>query len=163
MNTGTAAVTGALLVAALAGCSSAHVPTVASSAVPKMGPAAPTATAMTNGSPGQAQVIIGGKDASPSGSADCWTGSGQTTITIGDGTNGATVVLTDQTAPAVKSVGIANLGGVSLGYVEGQPGNPPNATRNGNSYTITGSGTGTDTADPSKLVNTTYEISATCP
>jgi lipoprotein LpqH len=118
---------------------------------------------MTNGSPGQVQVIIGGKDAGPSGSADCWTGSGQTTIAIGDGTQGATAVVTDQAAPAVKSVGIANLGGVSLGYVEGQPGSSPNATRSGNSYTITGSGTGTDTADPSKLVNTTYEISAICP
>lgn len=104
MNTSTAAVAGALLVVALAGCSSPHAPTVAWSAAPKMGPAAPTATAMTNGLPGQAQVIIGGRDASPSGSADCWTGSGQTTITIGDGTKGATVVLTDQTAPAVKQI-----------------------------------------------------------
>jgi hypothetical protein len=63
----------------------------------------PTATAMTNGLPGQAQVIIGGKDADPSGTADCWSGSGQTTIAIGDGTKGATAVLSDQTAPAVKS------------------------------------------------------------
>jgi ipoprotein LpqH len=160
MTTKTSAV-GAALVAALVGCSSTQPSIVASPSASQ--PGRTNVTAVTNGPPGQAQVLIGGKNASPGGALDCSTGSGLTTITIGEGAQGAIIVLTDQAAPTVKSIGIGDLGGVSLGYTEGQPGPAPQAARNGNSYTITGSTTGTDTADPTKLVDTTYEISATCP
>jgi lipoprotein LpqH len=163
MNTGAVAVGAAILFAVLVGCSPTHSPTSVSSTASTPSPAPPKPAAVSADSPGQARVVIGGKDASPGGAVDCSTGSGQITITIGEGARGATVVVTDQATPVVKSIGIGDLGGVSLGYVEGEPGTPPHAARTGNSYTITGSGTGTNTADPTKLVDTTYQISATCP
>jgi lipoprotein LpqH len=148
-----------MLLAALVGCSSTHTATSAPSTAVAPGSAAPNPAAVTNPAPGQAHVLIGGKDASPGGTVACSTDSGLTTITIGEGAKGATIVLTDAATPVVKSVGIGDIGGVSMGYFEGQPGTPPHTVRAGSTYTVTGSGT----TDPTSDVQTTYQISATCP
>jgi hypothetical protein len=152
----------ACLVAAISGCSSkgSGKPSTTSTS-PAPAPAPVTATA--NLPPGQAQVVIGGKDTGPAGDVECSSSASATTIAIGAGSTGVTIVVTEDAVPVLKSLGINDLGGVSLGYFDGGTDKVPVTTRNGDSYQITGAGSGTDTTNPTRIVNTTYDISVTCP
>jgi lipoprotein LpqH len=145
----TAAAAGAAILAAgISGCSSNKATTTSGGGV----------TASTNGT---TTVIIDGKNQNVTGAVVCTTAGGNTTIAIGGAATGISAVLTDANPPQVKSVGLGNVNGVTLGYAQGGQGNA-SATKNGNSYKITGTATGVDMANPMQPVNKSFEIDATC-
>ena len=71
-------------------------------------------------------------------------------------------MLTDANPPEVKSVGLGNVNGVTLAYAAGAGQGNASATKNGNSYKITGTATGVDMANPAQPVNKPFEIDVTC-
>lgn len=112
----------------------------------------------------QARVTLAGKDVGAAKDVSCATEGGRTIITI-EGEHTTTVDLTDEKSPVIKSVSIgeAGSGGPSLLYAEGISDTPPTVTRDGNRYSITGTGMGTDAANPMAPVETPFEIAVTCP
>ena len=52
---------------------------------------------------------------------------------------------------------------MALGYQEGAPGGSASATKDGKTYTITGTATGVDMANPMQPMTKPFEISVTCP
>ena len=153
----TVAVTGAAILAAgISGCSSNKSTTSGSGS--SSGTSAP---ASATGSAGT-KVIIDGKDQNVSGTTVCSTSGGTVNIAIGGSTTGIAAVLTDANPPQVKSVGLGNVNGVTLGYTPGTGQGNASATKKGNSYTITGTATGVDMANPMQPVNKPFEIDVTC-
>lgn len=114
--------------------------------------------------PDQGRVTLGDNDTGAVTGIGCETKDGLTTISIEGGLH-TTVILTDGEAPVVKSVSIGEVGseGPSLAYVEGVAGGPPVVTRDGKSYTVTGTGMGTDAANPATPVDMPFDIAVTCP
>ena len=151
----TVAVAGAaILVAGISGCSSNKSSTSGSVngtsvavATPGSGAAAPT-------------VTIDGKNQNVTGSVVCTSVSGNTTIAIGGAATGISAVLTGDNQ--VKSVGLGNVNGVTLAYAAGSGQGSASATKNGNTYKITGNATGVDMANPTQPVNKPFEIDVTC-
>lgn len=162
--------TSAAVVAALAGCSTSSkesgstTTASATSGAAAPGTSAPETTAAPAAQPGTGHVSLNNADLSAVTGVSCQTDAGVTTITV-DSTPKTTVVLTDEASPAVKSVSIGELGGEgpSVAYVEGVTGAPAQATHDGNSYTVSGTGTGAEASDPTKPVDLPFEIAATCP
>lgn len=143
----------AILGVALAGCSHSDTVKTANGAV------AATSNANT-------KVLVDGKDQSVKGTVACTTAAGNLSIAIGGSTAGAPTgigaVLSDANPPVVKSVALGNVNGVSLG-VGGTSGNA-NATKDGNSYKITGTASGADMSNPmAGPVSKPFEIDVTCP
>lgn len=121
---------------------------------------APSSAEAATLAPGQSRVIIDGNEVD-GGAVTCISDSGVTTVTVGEGTTGASFVVAAD--GALQSLGIGDLGGVSLGYIEGAGEAPPTVTQEGGVYRVVGSGNGTDTDDPSELADISYDISAVCP
>jgi lipoprotein LpqH len=113
------------------------------------------------GGANSAKVIIDGKDQNIQGTAMCTKTPGLITIGVGGATSGMSVVLTDASPPAVKTVALGNFNGVNLGYAQGGPGNA-SVTKDGNNYKVTGTATGADMANPTQPLNKSFEIDATC-
>jgi ipoprotein LpqH len=111
---------------------------------------------------GHGRVSFGNRDIGEVTGVGCTTDNGQTTVTL-DATQQTTVVLTEGDAPQVQSVKIGEAGadGPSLAYVQGV-GAPATVTRNGDTYTVSGTGVGSDGAHPEAPVNTPFEIEASC-
>lgn len=153
----TVAVAGAaILVAGLSGCSSNKSTT---------GSGDTTTAAGTTASPGAAsgpKVVIDGKDQNVTGSVVCTTAAGNVNIAIGGAATGIAAVLTDGNPPEVKSVGLGNVNGVTLGYTSGTGQGNASATKDGSHYKITGTATGVDMANPMSPVNKSFEIEVTC-
>ncbi|MGU3502656.1 lipoprotein LpqH [Mycobacterium sp. C31M] len=142
-----------------AGCAQPPAPTP----VPTPTPVASEPPMQADSVPrGRAQIIVNG-DAGPTGPVACSTAAGLTTISIGDGSLGVTVIVTDDDPPAVRSVSIGDVGGVALGFAVGAAGKAPTALRNGTTLIVTGSGSGTDSADPARTVDSGYRIAVACP
>ena len=118
-------------------------------------------TSASASSGGGTTVIIDGKNQNVSGSAVCATTAGTVNIAIGAAATGVGAVLTDANPPEVKSVGLGNVNGVTLAYAPGGAGSAT-ATKNGSSYTIKGTATGIDMANPMTPVNKSFEIDVTC-
>ncbi len=112
--------------------------------------------------PGRAQVIVNG-DTGPTGPVVCSTDDGLTTISVGESSLGVTVVVTDDDMPAVRSVSIGDVGGVALGFAVGTASQAPTAYRNGATVIVSGSGSGTDSMDPARVVASSYQIAVACP
>jgi ipoprotein LpqH len=112
--------------------------------------------------PGRAQVIVNG-DTGPTGPVSCSDDDGLTTISVGDSSLGVSVIVTDDDVPTVRSVSIGGVGGVALGFAEGTESRPPTAYRNGATVIVSGSGSGTDSADPARVVASSYQIAVACP
>lgn len=108
------------------------------------------------------KVMIDGKDQNVTGSVVCTTAGGTVNIAIGGASTGIAAVLTDANPPQVKSVGLGNVNGVMLGYTQGTGQGNASATKDGNSYKITGTATGVDMANPMQPVNKPFEIDVTC-
>lgn len=107
--------------------------------------------------------MIDGVDQKVNGTVVCMTSGGNVTISISGGTStGVAAVLTDANPPVVKSVGLGNVNGMTLGYSPGAQGNA-SATKNGNSYKISGTATGVDLANPTTPLSKPFEIDVTCP
>jgi lipoprotein LpqH len=155
-----AAAATAIVVVGLSGCSSDK-----SSKDSSSGSSAPTsAAAMGSSGSSVAKVTIDGKDQSVQGTVACSSAAGNVNIAIGGAQTGIGVVLTDASPPSVKSVGLGNVNGVTLGYTPGVPGaGKATATKDGSKYKISGTATGVDMANPMQPVNKPFEIDVTCP
>ncbi len=110
-----------------------------------------------------AKVFIDGKDQNVSGSAVCLSSGSSITISIGGAGTGVAAMLTNSDPPEAKSVGLGNVNGVTLSYSPGISGGNASATKDGNSYKITGTAIGVDLANPTQTVTKPFEIDVTCP
>ncbi|CAJ1578803.1 lipoprotein LpqH [[Mycobacterium] wendilense] len=163
----------AVALALLAGCSSQDAETsdsteTAGTAGTTSAPAdtAPGAAPAEGGPADGDRVTFGSSDIGEISSITCQTDAGVTTITIAAAQD-TSVVVTDEETPAVKSVSIGEPGsdGPSLIFLEGVSPDPE-ATRDGNRYTVKGTGMGTesaDDADPAQPVEMPFELTVTCP
>ena len=147
----------AIVVVGLSGCSSDKK---SSSSASSNG-----STAAAAGSSGTtaAKVTIDGKDQNVQGTVACTSAAGNVNIAVGGTQAGIGVVLTDANPPSVKSVGLGNVNGVTLGYTPGTGQGNANATKDGSTYKISGTATGVDMSNPTQPVNKSFEIDVTCP
>ena len=145
----------AIVVVGLSGCSSDKK---SSSSASSNG-----STAAASSGSSTAKVTIDGKDQSLQGTVACTSAAGSVNIAIGGAQNGIGVVLTDASSPSVKSVGLGNVNGVTLGYTPGTGQGNATATKDGSKYKISGTATGVDMANPMQPVNKPFEIDVTCP
>ncbi len=153
-----AAAATAIVVVGLSGCSSNKSSSGGSSA--SSGSSGATASSGSS----TAKVTIDGKDQNIQGTVACTTAAGNVNIAIGGASTGIGAVLTDASPPSVKSVGLGNVNGVTLGYTPGVPGaGNATATKDGSKYKISGTATGVDMANPMQPVNKSFEIDVTCP
>jgi ipoprotein LpqH len=157
-----AIVGGAIVVTAVAGCGGDNKPQSA--------PSKTTAVSVPGGgtvSTGQGSIklTIDGQDQSIQGQVSCITAAGNVTITAGtptaDKPQVVGAVLSDANPPVVQTVTLGSANGVNLGVGAGQ-GNAE-ATKDGKTYKITGTGWGTDLANPTAPVTKPFEMTATCP
>lgn len=148
----------AIVVVGLSGCSSDKKSSGSSSGSSN---ASSGATASSGSS--TAKVSIDGKDQNVEGTVACTTAAGSINIAIGGASTGIGAVLTDAAPPSVKSVGLGNVNGVTLGYTPGTGQGNASATKDGNKYKISGTATGVDMANPMQPVNKKFEIDVTCP
>lgn len=148
----TVAVAGAaIVVAGISGCSSN-----------KSSTGGGTTSVATGGGGTAPTVTIGGNNQNVGGNVVCTTAGGTVNIAVGGAATGIGAVLTDANPPEVKSVGLGNVNGVTLAYTAGTGQGKASATRNGNSYKISGTATGVDMANPTQPVNKDFEIDVTC-
>jgi len=94
----------------------------------------------------------------------CQTADGTVTIAVGaaTGTNGIGALLSDGDSPTVKSVALGSVDGTAMGWAEGAPGEA-SVTKDGNTYTISGSMMAVDASDPTAAGEQDFEMSVTCP
>ena len=164
-----AAIGGAVIViAGLSGCSSdekkSEVATSAeatAAAETASATAEPSATAAPSG--GGTKVMIDGLDQNVSGTVVCTAMGGNMNIAIGEATTGIAAVISEGDSPTVQSVGLGNVNGVVLGYQSGTGQGEAKAAKDGSSYTISGTATGVDMANPMQPVNKPFEIAVVCP
>jgi lipoprotein LpqH len=139
----------AIAVAAVTGCSSTS----------------PTKTSSTSGSAGAGPtaVIVDGQNQNVSGAVSCTAVAANTNVAIGDATTGVGAVLSNDTPPAVHSLGLGSVNGVTLGYSDAAPsqGNA-SATKSSSTYKITGTAVGLDTSSQ-QSVTKSFELDFTCP
>ncbi|RDH77323.1 hypothetical protein DVS77_16960 [Mycolicibacterium moriokaense] len=154
-----AVVGAAFVVAGVSGCSSddKKPETPASSA--GAGNDAATASAGAGGP----QVTIDGQDQDVAGTVVCSAMGGNMNIAIGDAATGIGAVVSEGDSPEVTSVGLGNVNGVTLAYQSGAGQGDATATKDGDSYTISGTAVGVDMANPLQPVNKPFEINVTCP
>ena len=114
-----------------------------------------------NPPPGQAEVTVDGVRQNITGNVVCTNAVGNFNIAIGQKVSGVAVVLTPDAA-TVHSVILGNVNGVILGYQQGMSGGQATASKDGNTYTISGSATGVTAALPPVMVTKPFEIRVTC-
>jgi ipoprotein LpqH len=154
----------AVLIAGLSGCSSGDksaestTTTEATSATATTSAAeSPTATA----APGGTKVTIDGQDQQVNGTVVCSAMGGNMNIAIGEAATGIAAVISEGDSPTVTSVGLGNVNGVTLAVGAGA--GDATATKDGNTYTISGNATGIDMANPMAPVTKPFAIEVTCP
>jgi lipoprotein LpqH len=153
------AVAGAAVIAVgMSGCSS-NKSTTSGSSSSSAGASTP---ASASAGASNAKVLIDGKDQNVGRAVSCVTAGGNINIGIGAQSAGVGAVLSDANPPQVKSVGLGKVNGVTLGYTAGTGQGNAQATKTGDSYTIKGTATGLDMANPMQPVNKPFEIDVTC-
>lgn len=156
----------AILIAGLVGCSSKKSESTSGSDKASQAPS--SAVSATSGSvtasagSGTATVTIDGQPKDVTGSIACTTAMGNLNIGVGDTATGIAVVMSPD-ASKVTSVGLGNVNGVVLGFQDGAPGGSASATKDGNTYKVTGTATGVDMANPMAPMTKPFEITVTCP
>jgi ipoprotein LpqH len=154
-----AAAATAIVVVGLSGCSSDKKSSESSS-----GSSNSSSGATASSGSSTAKVTIDGKDQNIQGTVACTTAAGTINIAVGGASTGIGAVLNDANPPTVKSVGLGNVNGVTLGYTPGVPGaGKADVTKDGSKYKISGTATGVDMANPMQPVNKAFEIDVTCP
>jgi lipoprotein LpqH len=139
----------AIAVAAISGCSGTSS----------------TKTSSTSGSAsaGPTAVIVDGQNQNVSGAVSCTAADANTNVAIGDATTGVGAVLSNDSPPAVHSVGLGSVNGVTLGYSDAAPSQgSASATKSGSTYKITGTAVGLDTSSQ-QSVTKSFELDFTCP
>lgn len=151
------------MVAGLTGCSNKEKPASAPSATGNAGSASVQAGGVSaSAGAGTAKVNIDGQPKDVNGQVVCSTMGGNFSIAIGEAGTGIAVVMSPDAAK-VTSVGLGNVDGVTLGFQDGAPGGKASATKTDKSYTITGTATGVDMANPMQPITKPFEIEVTCP
>jgi lipoprotein LpqH len=87
---------------------------------------------------------------------------GNMNIAIGDAATGIAAVVSED-ASKVTSVGLGNVNGVTLAYAAAAGQGEAKATKDGNTWTISGTATGVDMANPMQPVNKPFELVVVCP
>lgn len=123
--------------------------------------ASPTESVTGNPPSGQAEVTVDGVRQNITGNVVCTNAVGNFNIAIGQQASGVAVVLTPDAA-TVHSVILGNVNGVILGYQQGVSGGQATASKDGNTYIISGSATGVTAALPPVMVTKPFEIRVTC-
>ena len=158
-------VTGAaIVVAGLAGCSSKSEerPAAGTDASTSSAVTATSGAAIAEAGAGGATVTIDGQPREIQGQIACTTAMGNFSIAIGEQATGVAVMMTPD-ASRVTSVGLGNVDGVTMGYQDGAPGGNATATKDGQTYTVSGTATGIDMANPTQPMTKPFEITVTCP
>jgi len=157
----------AVLTTVLSGCSNS-TKSEGKSSTQSMSPSASASMTMSSGSmtasagAGTAKVTIDGKPKEMQGQVVCTNAGGTLSIAIGESMTGIAVMMAPD-ASKVTSVGLGNVDGVSLGYQEMAPGASATATKDGNTYKVTGTASGVDMANPMQPITRPFEIEVTCP
>jgi lipoprotein LpqH len=150
----------AIVVAGLTGCSSEKK--AEDKSAPASAATATSGSVSASAGAGTAKVTIDGEPMEVKGQVACATNGGTVTIGVGDAATGIGIVMAED-ASTVTSVGLGNVNGVALGFQEGAPGGSASATKDGKSYTITGTATGIDMANPMAPVTKPFEVAVSCP
>jgi serine/threonine protein kinase, bacterial len=110
-------------------------------------------------------LVLDGQPRTLSGETICATQDSKVTLAISDLTVSVTATLGLGNDPAVQTVGLGDVDGVTLGYSAGADRSSPPAVahKDGNTYTITGTAAGVDMANPLVPVKKSFELVATCP
>jgi lipoprotein LpqH len=153
----------AIVVASLSGCSSDDKKSSSSSSSSASSSAASeTGSASATAAPGGGtKVTIDGKDQDVKGSVVCAAMGGNMNIAIGDAGTGIAAVVSEADPPAVTSVGLGNVNGVTLAVGPGA--GDATAEKSGSTYKISGNATGIDMANPMAPVTKPFSIEVTCP
>ena len=155
------AIAAVTIVAGVAGCSSGNKASGQSSRSATPSSTSPSAWSSTPAAaPGEAKVSVDGRPQNVSGPVVCATNNGKFSVAIGEAITGVIVGL-EPDASVVHDVGLGTIDGVVLSVTEGVPGISAGATKNGNSYHITGTATGMDNVG--LQVSKSFTIDATCP
>ncbi|OBA82147.1 hypothetical protein A9W99_12160 [Mycobacterium sp. 1164966.3] len=117
--------------------------------------------------PGTAKLVVDGKDQKAQGPVECPAREGIIDIKIRGSDSGIGAAVTQGDNPVVNYVGVGTFDGVSMGYLRSvDPTGKADATKNGNTYKISGVATGrnmTDLANPGPMVSKPFEMTVTCP
>jgi ipoprotein LpqH len=117
--------------------------------------------------PGTAKLVVDGKDQKVQGPVACPASEGTIDIKIGAPENGVGATVTQGDKPVVNYVGVGIFDGVSMGYLRGvDPNGKADATKQGNTYKLSGIATGRNTTDLSNIgpvVSKPFELTASCP
>ncbi len=149
-----------IVVAGLSGCSGEKK--AEDTSAPASAATATSGSVSASAGAGTAKVTIDGEPMEVQGQVACATTGGTFTIGVGDSATGIGIVMAED-ASKVSSVGLGNVNGVALGFQEGAPGGSATATKDGKSYTISGTATGIDMANPMQPVTKPFEIAVSCP
>lgn len=175
-------ISGTLLAVALAGCSNGKSsrPSEAASGAPSSSavtatteepesvPVTTTTTPVaetTTEADGSATVVIDGKRTELNGHMICsHSGDGNFNIVMSNPlqTYSFAVSVSNDLAK-VRSVGLGNIDGVSLSFQEYQAGLQASVSRDGNTYTISGTGVGFNKNDLNAQINEDFTVVASCP
>ncbi|WP_077077521.1 lipoprotein LpqH [Mycobacterium numidiamassiliense] len=161
------AVAAATAIASVAGCSSGTktpAPTSSSSAAPSSAsgsPGAATPPAAPAPATPPAKVTLDGQQMPVTDPVDCNSKDGKFSIAIGQPFIGVIAAL-EQDASVVHLVGLGDVNGLNYNFNEGVPGENASATKNGNTYHITGVANGTDNMGK-KQAQKPFTIDVTCP
>ncbi len=150
----------AILIAGLSGCSKDEKK--ADNDKPSTSASAGSETATASSGAGETKVTIDGEDQQVSGTVVCTAMGGNMNIAIGDAATGIAAVVSED-GSAVESVGLGNVNGVTLGYQNGTGQGDAKAEKDGSSWTISGTATGIDMANPMQPVTKPFEIAVECP
>jgi lipoprotein LpqH len=155
-------VAAAIVIAALAGCSTNKSSTSSSSGAS----AASSATASGTPSPQQNRVLVDGQDQGAVEHVRCYPLNDGTGIKIGLGNHGVEVLLSSTDPPGVQMVHFSNIlvggveAGMGLAYEPGKNEGNAEATKQGNTYKITGTATSSNATNPGSK---SFEIDVACP
>lgn len=152
----------AIVIAALAGCSSNKSTTSSNSSAASSAAASGTAGPQQN-SAKQNRVVIDGQDQGVVDRVLCNAMNAGIRMTVGMGNDRAVVDLSDADPPEVKAVHIDTLAanGMTFAYESGTNQGNAELTKDGKTYTITGTVTGGVAS--AQQVSKSLEIDATCP
>jgi lipoprotein LpqH len=154
----------AILVAGVAGCSSgdkSSSPSGSSSSSSSASSSASSSSSSAQASAGGTKVTIDGQPKDVGGSVVCATVGGNVNVAIGEAMTGIAAVLSDGDSPAVTSVALGNVNGITLAVGAGQ--GDATAEKDGKNYKITGNAVGIDMANPMQPTKKPFELDFTCP
>ncbi|BDX29855.1 lipoprotein LpqH [Mycobacterium antarcticum] len=150
----------AIVVAGLAGCSSGDKSSSGSSSS-ESSSSSSSASSSASAATGANTVTIDGQPKDLGGSVVCGTVGGNVNVAIGEAGTGVAAVVSEGDSPTVSSVALGNVNGITLAVGAGQ--GDATATKDGNSYKISGNAVGIDMANPMQPAKKPFELAFTCP